>query len=304
METLCPRHRVCLKALPEQTIDKRRVDMLFVYISVPLAVILGVWIFLIAPGKRRDMDSFKSVRYAHRGLHGEKNGVLAAENSMTAFRRAVDAGFGIELDVHASADGVPVVFHDGTLKRVTGAEGRVEDKTAAELAALSLLGTDEGIPTLAEVLKLVGGRVPLLVEIKANGASKRAAELAAEVLAGYTGPYIVESFNPLSLGVFKEKLPEVRRGFLLDKFTAQKKYRTFIHAITQRCLLNFIARPDFISANKNRIGLFPLPLIRFLFRIPCVAWTVTSEEEEQNAYKSGFDGVIFENYTPDGGTKK
>ncbi len=274
--------------------------MLVLYITLPILVVLAVWLFLIAPGaKRREMDNFKTVRYAHRGLHGEMDGVYAAENSLTAFQRAVEGGFGIELDVRASADGKLVVFHDRTLDRVTGVTGKVEEKTAQELRALSLLGTEDGVPTFDEVLRLVDGRVPLLVEIKSDGAGQTAAELTAEAFAGYNGPYIVESFNPLSLGVIKKKLPSAMRGFLSDKLTANPKYRSLKHYVTQRCIFNFIARPTFISANKDRIDLIPLPIIRFLFRTPFIAWTVKSAEEERAAYESGFDGVIFEGYIPD-----
>ena len=277
--------------------------MPILYIAIPVLLLLVGWMLLIAPSNKKEMESFKKIRYAHRGLHGEADGVFAAENSMTAFARAADAGFGIELDVRASNDGVLMVFHDATLDRVTGVTGKVGDKTADELRALSLLGTSDGVPTFADVLELVDGRVPLLVEIKPEGAGQLAAELTAEALASYSGPYIVESFNPLALGVIKKKLPGAMRGFLSDKLTANEKYRSFKHRIAQRCLLNFIARPAFISANKDRIRLFPLPIIRHLFRTPFIAWTVKSAEEERAAYENGFDGVIFEDYIP-GETEK
>ena len=122
-----------------------------------------LYLFLIKTGKRRSvMDEFKKVRYAHRGLHGEG----APENSLLAFKRAVDAGFGIELDVRFSSDKKLVVFHDATLERVTDVTGRVAEKTAEELQNIRLLGTEERIPTFLEVLGVVDGAVPLLIEIK------------------------------------------------------------------------------------------------------------------------------------------
>ena len=116
--------------------------------SISLAAILVllffVYLFLVAPGKKRpEMERFKTVRYAHRGLHGDGR----AENSLTAFRAAVEAGYGIELDVRLSGDGELVVFHDDTLIRMCGVEGKTESKTLAELKALTLAGTDEHIPS-------------------------------------------------------------------------------------------------------------------------------------------------------------
>ena len=268
-----------------------------IIISAVVLLLAAVWLFLIAPKKNPEMEKYKKVHYAHRGLHGEVGGG-AAENSLTAFRLAVERGYGIELDVHVSSDKEVVVFHDDTLKRVTGKDGRPEDFTAKELSELSLLGTGDGIPTLREVLSLVDGRVPILVEIKETGGDHTVTEKTALLLREYKGDYIVESFNPLTLGVVKKLLPGVPRGFLSDKFTKHKDRRALKYRVTQRCLLNFVARPSFIATEKERSGMFPLPLLRALFRVPTIAWTVMSQEEEDLAYKNGFDGVIFEQYIP------
>lgn len=264
---------------------------------------LAVWLFLIAPslsrGLRRETERYKSVRYAHRGLHGSFDGKVAAENSISAFRLAVEHGFGIELDTRVSSDGEVIVFHDDTLDRVTGVSGRPEELTAAELAALSLSGTEDGVPTLREVLNLVDGKVPLLVEIKETGGDHTVAEKTAELLREYRGDYIVESFNPLTLAVIKKLLPGTPRGFLSDKLTAKDEYKSIKYRIVQRFLLDFLARPSFIAMQKSRIGMAPLPVIRGLFKTPTLAWTITSAEEEAAAYEAGFDGVIFEQYIPD-----
>ena len=109
-----------------------------------LLLLFSLFLFLVAPSRRRSqMEKYKNVRYAHRGLHG--NG--AAENSLTAFSRAVEAGYGIELDVRLSSDGELVVFHDDTLERITGKEGRVDSYTLTELQSLSLSGTGDTVPT-------------------------------------------------------------------------------------------------------------------------------------------------------------
>ncbi len=265
-----------------------------------LVLLFLLWLFLIAPGKSDpEIERYKTVKYAHRGLHGELNGAFAAENSITAFRRAVEMGFGIELDVRLAKDGEVVVFHDDTLDRVAGVSGRPEDFTSEELSKLSLLGTGDGVPTFREVLQLIDGRVPLLIELKETGLDHGVTEKTVEMLRGYKGNYIIESFNPLSLGVVRKKSPVVLRGFLSDKLTAKPEFRTLKYAIVQNCVLNFKARPAFIAVHKNRIGMFPIPVIRKLFGTPCIAWTICSREEEKAAYRAGFSGIIFENYIPD-----
>ena len=274
--------------------------MIALYISIPVAVLIGFWLFLIAPKKNKNMNRYESVKYAHRGLHGTVGAdSFCAENSITAFKRAVDHGFGIELDVHVTADGEVVVFHDATLDRVAGVAGKIKDKTLAELRELRLLGTDDTIPTLREVLELVGGKVPLLVELKETGVNHEISEKTAEMLAEYNGDFIVESFSPLAFGAIKRVLPGTPRGFLADKFTSKKKYRTVKHALTQRCLFNFMVRPAFIALNHKTPRLFPVGLIRRLFGIPMIAWTVKSAAEEAEAYKNGFSGIIFEGYLPE-----
>lgn len=274
--------------------------MIFLYIFIALVILFFGWLFLIAPGDDEKMCKYKKQKYAHRGLHGDLTGDgFAAENSLTAFKRAVENGYGIELDVQLSKDGEVVVFHDSTLDRVTNGEGRVKEKTLDELKQLTLMETEDTVPTLAEVLEVVGGKVPLLVEIKETGINRTVAEKTAETLKKYKGPFIVESFNPLMLAAFKKLMPNVKRGFLLDKLTENEKSRTIIHRATQRCLLNIVARPAFIAPYKNKIKLFPLPLIRALFKTPTFAWTIKSKAEEEDAYRNGFTTVIFEGYLPD-----
>ncbi len=274
--------------------------MVALYISVPIIVILGIWIFLIAPGKNKKMEYYKAVKYAHRGLHGTVGGdSFAAENSLTAFARAADRGFGIELDIQVTKDGEVVVFHDNTLDRVTGAPGKIKDFTLEELKKFSLLGTDDTIPTFSEVLALVNGRVPLLVELKETTFDHSISEKTAEILKDYDGEFIVESFSPFAFGAIKEKLPETPCGFLADKHTANPKCRSVKFRLMQRLLFNFVCRPSFIALNHKTPKLFPVGLVKKLFGTPTIAWTVRSAEEEKEAYKNGFSGVIFENYIPE-----
>ncbi len=256
-----------------------------------------IFLLLIRPmTKRRErMKRYSSVRFAHRGLHSD--GV--PENSLGAFARACERGFGIELDIRLSRDGELVVFHDDTLDRMTNECGPVKQKTLAELREISLLGTDEKIPSFLEVLELVDGRVPLLVELKENAGENGVSRAAADMLANYKGEYIVESFNPLTLAEFGKYSPEVLRGILAENFLYDKKRRKPMYFLLQNMVLNCHCKPDFIAFNHKHHKNAALSLIRTFFKAPSFAWTVTSREDEALAYKHGFSGVIFEKYDPE-----
>lgn len=265
-----------------------------------VVLLLTIYLILMMPSRKRraEMEPFRYYRYAHRGLYG--NGI--AENSVSAFRAAVEGGYGIELDVRLSKDGEAVVFHDDTLDRVTGSSGLVKDKTAEELSKIRLSGTDDTVPTFREVLELVDGKVPLLVELKEDQGSYAVTEAAVEILRSYEGPYIIESFNPLSLGRVKKLAPNVLRGVLSQRFTLEKKYRGFKYFLLQNLCLNFIAKPDFIAFNHKHARMISLRLAR-LFGAPALAWTVESEQDDKSALDAGFDGIIFQFYSPDKKTK-
>lgn len=260
-----------------------------------LLLLIAAFLVLIAPGKKGDVEKFKSVRFAHRGLHNENR----AENSMSAFSAAVDAGFGIELDVRLSSDGELVVFHDDTLNRVAKIDGRVDEFTAEELSRVSLSDTGEGVPRFSDVLKMIDGRVPLLVEIKEDAGKYAVSDAVAKVMKDYSGPYIIESFNPLSLGNIKKKLPCATRGFLSQRFMADPVYRKPLYFALQCLLTNRISSPAFIAYNHEHADAFALRVIRGIFGVTTYAWTVRSPEEEKEARRRGFDSVIFENYIPE-----
>ncbi len=167
---------------------------------------------------------FRDVPMAHRALHDV--GAGRPENSRVAIHAAIAAGYGIEMDLQLSRDGQAVVFHDYDLARLTGATGTVQQASAATLAATPLTGGDEGIPTFAEVLTLVAGRAPLLVELKDQhgemGVSDGRLEAAvARDIAGYAGPLALMSFNPHSVIALAELCPEVPRGIVTSAYAAQ-----------------------------------------------------------------------------------
>ena len=258
-------------------------------------LLFAVYLVLISTRHSKALTPFANVKYAHRGLHNSER----AENSMSAFRAAVEAGFGIELDVRLSSDGRLVVFHDDTLDRVVGREGRVDAFTYGELSGMSLCGTEDGIPLFTDVLELVAGRVPLLVEIKEDAGVYAVSDECARILAEYRGPYIVESFNPLSLKNFRKKLSDVPLGILSQKYTKEKKYRKPLFYILQLMLINRIAGVSFIAFNHEHYRSVSLFFARLFFGAKSFAWTVRSEDEERLAKKHGFTSVIFENYIPE-----
>ena len=257
----------------------------------------GVWLYMIWPGKNRsEMEKYKHVKYAHRGLHDENK----AENSMSAFAAAKEKGFGIELDIRLSKDGELVVFHDETLTRVVGREGKVIDFTADELAKMSLSGTSDGVPTLRQVLELIDGAVPLLIEIKMSPNEGGVAEKFIEVIEGYKGDFIVESFNPFALKTVRALRPDILRGFLSAEYMKDDRYKgKLLYRLLQNMQLNFLMRPDFISYDKKGYAVRNLRFIRRVFGTALITWTIKSQEEESEAISRGFDTVIFENYIPE-----
>ena len=231
---------------------------------------------------------------AHRGLWAPDG---APENSLAAFQAACAGGYGIELDVQLTADGEAVVFHDDRLERMTGREGRVRDHTAAELGGMSLKGTDETIPTLADTLTLIGHRAMVFIELKTPfGDVGPLEKRVTEVLVDHNGPTAVIGFNPYSHAWFADHHPQILRG--LDSYSwnddgARKlapEMRKSLAALEQV----EIARPDFLA-----LGLDMLPSARAdLYRakgMPIIAWTVRSPDQWEGV-SDHCDNLIFEGF--------
>lgn len=241
------------------------------------------------------MEPFCGWMYAHRGLHD--NQTEAPENSMKAFGKAVSAGFGIELDVQLTKDNIPVVFHDSSLERVCGGKGKVNQYTFEELQQFSLCGTDQRMPKLEEVLELVDGRVPLIVELKSDSPDIRVCREADRVLSAYGGLYCIESFNPLAVWWYRRRRKTVARGQLSDAFLREGEYVGFLHFLLQNLLLNWLGRPDFIAYNCRYPRMLSRSLCRRICRSTAVAWTVRSREQMEAAEKY-FDIFIFDSFVP------
>ncbi|MCI8464376.1 MAG: glycerophosphodiester phosphodiesterase [Lachnospiraceae bacterium] len=242
-----------------------------------------------------DVSPFLDVYYAHRGLHDNHSGV--PENSLLAFGLAAEQGYGIEMDVRLTKDEQAVVFHDDTLKRICGLDRWVNSMTYEELKKLSLLGTEERIPLFSEALEVIGGRVPLIIEIKMVDSRTRVCELVDRILQNYQGQYCMESFHPIAVYWYKKHRPEIVRGQLSADFPKEGERETFPMWIVHHLLANFLARPDFISYSHKGAGVPARRICRSLYRNLSVAWTIRSEEELEKARRQ-FDLFIFEGFRP------
>lgn len=237
----------------------------------------------------------KGIYYAHRGLHD--NGTNAPENSMAAFRGAVEAGCGIELDVQLTKDRIPVVFHDETLKRVCGAEGKVRDYTFEELQRFTICASDERIPLFADVLKLVDGKVPLIIEIKAYESVNTVCSRADELISRYKGIYCIESFHPFAVRWYKKHHPQVIRGQLSSNFNQPNRKEPIYEALVHYLLTNFLCSPDFIAYDHLHKTNVSRVLCHKLYDALPVAWTIKSQQQLDAARKD-FEIFIFEGFIP------
>lgn len=260
-------------------------------------ILLFLYLYLIRPRLQKPEGSpFMGCCFAHRGLHSAALGV--PENSLTAFARAADAGYGIELDVQLSSDGIPVVFHDATLSRMCAIDRRVKDLTFRELSALFLANTKERIPSFAEVLSVVNGRVPLLVEIKMDSLDLNIPAKINELLSAYQGAYCIESFHPAALWWYRRHCPKVLRGQLSTHFNVENKTLSPFQYLLGKMVLNIFSRPDFISYNwrfRRDLSLF---LCRRMYRAYTAGWVIRSERELRLCQKQ-FDMYIFEGFLPE-----
>ena len=237
-------------------------------------------------------------KYAHRGYYDPP---LIPENSMAAFRRAVEHGVGVEFDVHMIADGSLVIFHDDDLERMTGVKGRIVDYDLSNLRKLRLSGTDEMIPTFDELLDLFEDTgLPLMVEIKPSGGNHyRLAEAVVKRLEKYKGPFAVESFDPRAMMVVKRMRPEWTRGQLVQDFYKTPDGVPLYQAVLLTNLaFNRFVQPDFLAyrfqdkkwgAWKRWLGKKAL--------VP-VVWTIKTVDEYKAAVSTGCI-PIFEKITPD-----
>ena len=213
--------------------------------------------------------------FAHRGLH---SGGAVPENSLLAFNRAAERGYGIELDVQHLADGAIAVFHDDNLERMTGRCGLISEETSESVSKLELLGTDERIPLLQHVLESVGTRVPILVELKTQRPPHEFELEVAGIMRGYGGEFAVQSFNHSSVEWFKSNCPEFTRGLNCKNFSTVHPTRI------AEC------QPHYIACD-----LAGLPESKY--ELPVVVWTVRTDGERRSS-SAVSDNFIFEDFLP------
>ena len=263
-----------------------------------LLIILAA-IYLFALRCRSGHPGLKELQgwgYAHRGLHG--NGV--PENSMAAFKAALDHGYGIELDIHLLKDGNLAVIHDALLNRTTGQPGTIEDLTTEDLKNYPLEGTEETIPEFMDVLTLYNGKAPLIVELKPEGGNHAAlAEAACKMLDTYKGVYCLESFDPRCVAWLKKHRPDVIRGQLSANFLKEKgDLPASLKFAMTHLLVNYMGTPDFVAYKFQDRSCSPgIWLSRNLWKAQGVTWTIRTQEDYNTALKEGWI-PIFEYFTP------
>lgn len=264
---------------------------------VVLLVLFVIYLLLLRPRTGHPgWDKLAAFRYAHRGLHDKENGI--PENSMTAFRRAVEHGYGAELDVHLLKDGSLAVFHDSTLKRICGAEGRIEDLTAQNLGSYRLSGTEETIPLFTDVLALFENKTPLIVELKVvDGNAAALTDAVMNLLKGWDGTYCIESFHPAVVKHLKEHYPNVIRGQLSENFFKSKSISLVNTILMTFLLTTAFTRPDFIAYKHQDRANISLRLMRKLYGVHEVGWTIREQAVMERLEKDGVT-PIFENFIP------
>jgi glycerophosphoryl diester phosphodiesterase len=225
---------------------------------------------------------------AHRGLHDMNKSVW--ENTLSAFRRAIDGGYAIECDVHITADGAPIIFHDNVLKRLTGADGYIWQRTLAEMQALRIGGTQDYPPTLVETLDLIGGRTPIIIELKGiPGEDDGLVEKVCSILKGYDGHAAIMSFDHWLI----RQMPNYA-GSIPCGLTALGEDRKDLEA--HFSMLGYGI--DFVSYCAAHMPNHFVTFVRKELKTPVITWTVRDEAALQHSYRHG-DQITFEGFRPE-----
>ena len=268
------------------------------FLLITVIVLCVLFLVLVAPRTigQADLSHMEGYHYAHRGYHD--GNVAIPENSLASFQAAIDAGYGIELDVQLSSDGVPMVFHDADLERICGVQGKVWDFTCAQLQEMSLFETSETIPTLAEALALIDGQVPILLEYKMDKVDTNVCAYSHELLKDYEGPYAVQCFHPFALFWYRRNANDVPRGILAKDFLRENREKgeksDIIDFLTTNLMLNVLAYPDFIGYDYQDADYFALKLTR-LMGAKTSTWTL-KDPAQYESVKGQFDIYTFDGF--------
>lgn len=242
-------------------------------------------------------EKLTKFRYAHRGLHDKENGV--PENSLLAFQRAAEHGFGAELDIHLTKDGRLAVIHDDSLLRTAGVDIKASSLTAEELSQYRLEGTGEKIPFLEEVLPIFEDKAPLIIELKVENNAAALARATCDLLDRWHVDYCIESFHPGAVRWLKQHRPDVCRGQLSEDFVSSKgtKLGFLADFVMTHLLTSFLTRPDFIAYDWHSRKEPSLLISRKLWGVQEVSWTVRDRETMEDCEADG-SLIIFEKFMP------
>lgn len=247
----------------------------------------------------KNLEWLKKDDIAHRGLYTKDQKI--PENSLLAFKLAIEHGYSIEFDVNVLKDGTVLSFHDGTLKRICGIDQRLSDLTYDDIKDLRLFRTNEKIPTIDDVLNLVKGKVPLLIELKPNGNVTLLCESLMKSLIHYQGQYAIFSFHPKVVYWFKKHHPQVIRGQIAEFFKDQKMH-PLMRYLLKSMFFNRFTKPDFVS-----YGIYDMPnkyLDRLLRKNMTIISYAAKSQKELNFVRKYYHNVVFEFFTPKNHPKK
>lgn len=239
-----------------------------------------------------NLSWIRNCYFAHRGLFNEE----FPENSIKAFENAINNDFAIELDIQFTKDKKVIVFHDYTLERLTSDKRNVGDLTYEEIKGLNLLNTEEKIPLLEDVLNIISGKVPVLIEIKNSNDIIKLGEETSRILKGYNGKYAIQSFDPCILKWYKKNNRSVLVGLLIGSYKGVDKFRHCKEVVIdfEKFFLNY--KMDFLSIDSYDIKNLSVKTFRF-FRIPILSWTIRSHSELKEI-KGFADSFIFDSFIP------
>jgi glycerophosphoryl diester phosphodiesterase len=242
----------------------------------------------------RDTGWIRTTYFAHRGLHSKDKSI--PENSLSAFSLAIEKGYGIELDINLLKDGQVVVFHDKDLTRMCRDSRLLSDVTLDDLSAIRLLDSDEKIPTLENVLSLVAGKVPLLIELKHHGDHVALCERFIQTIQGYPGTYAIHSFHPGILSWFRKHHPDIIRGQISEYFLEETNMKKITKYLLRTLFFNRFTKPDFIN-----YGLRDLPnkAVDCAKRkgLIVIAYAARSQAEFDRVLER-YDNAVFEYFEP------
>jgi glycerophosphoryl diester phosphodiesterase len=280
----------------ERVMKKKLIKALKIFLLILVVLLSGAYVFLSSPEvlKSKDIEWVTESLIAHRGLHSE----TVPENTMAAFEAAVAGGYIIECDAQLTKDNQVVILHDDDLNRMFGLDKKIEEVTYAELQNYTILGTDQKVPLLSEVLAMVDDRVPILVEVKNDLAVGLLEGAMFEVLKDYDGRFAVTAFNPYSLEWFKNNAPDMIRGQVSGHFKQSPEeiargdkplvwYKKFM---LTNLLMNFTSKPNFIIYEVKDTSIFRIMSIKMM-NVPLVGYTINNQSD-YDKYKKDYDNLM------------